>query len=416
VVDELGDALEGVSVQALRIRYEAGRRRLVGAGAARPTDDLGRYRLYGVRPGHYVVSAAVGAVQSTDLPGYARSYFPGTSNAGDAQFVSIAASQDVVGIDVSLSRTRTARVAGTVLNASGQPANPGALTLTPAARSSAVVSVPVGARIFADGRFEFPNVPPGQYVVRADRGRSQRWIEGEFGTLPVVVDGTDLTNVTLQTSSGSTIKGRFTLDTYNDSKAPSPSAFELVPIPIDPDLSPSSPAIADIHDDWTFDIAGVNGPRRLSLIRTPAAWTLKEIRINGIDVTDRPLPFGRADQSLTNVEVVVVDRISQLSGTIVDDRGRPAPGSPMIVFSTDRDRWYPASRFLRTTTTGSDGAFSIAGIPAGGYYAAAVSRLPADGDDAWQDVEYLRPLIPGAASVTLRDGQQSTLTLRLPAR
>jgi hypothetical protein len=207
-----------------------------------------------------------------------------------------------------------------------------------------------------------------------------------------------------------------TFDTYNGTKPPSPSAFELLPVPVDPDLAPSSPATANIHSDWTFDLAGVNGPRRLTLARAPAGWMLKEIRVGGIDVTDRPLPFGRANQSLASVEVVVVDRVTELGGTIADDRGRPSPGASLLVFSTDRDRWYSASRYLRTAKSGTDGAFTIAGMPAGSYYAAALPRLPADGDDAWQDPEYLRSLISGAAPVTLRDGQRATLNLQLPSR
>ena len=69
VVDELGEPLQGVSVQLLQVRYQAGRRRLVGAmGALRQTDDLGRYRVFGIAPGRYIVSAAVGDVSSAELP------------------------------------------------------------------------------------------------------------------------------------------------------------------------------------------------------------------------------------------------------------------------------------------------------------------------------------------------------------
>src|SRR2546425_536562 len=137
VFDELGDPIQGVSVQVLHIRYEAGRRRLVAAGgAAHATDDLGRYRLYALAPGRYVVSATVGGVASADLPGYTRSYFPGTPNASEAQFVSMAASQDVVGIDFSMSRTRTARVSGKMLNAAGEPTTGGTVQLMPSQRST----------------------------------------------------------------------------------------------------------------------------------------------------------------------------------------------------------------------------------------------------------------------------------------
>ena len=170
-------------VQLLHIRYEAGRRRLVPAGgAARVSDDLGRYRLYALPPGQYAVSATIGDVGSADLPNYTRSYFPGTPNASEARFVSIGASEDLVGIDFSMARTQTARVAGKMVDSAGAPTTGGTVQLMPSQRSTSVISVPIGARILPDGQFEFANVAPGAYVIQAYRGRSKGWIEGKFGT------------------------------------------------------------------------------------------------------------------------------------------------------------------------------------------------------------------------------------------
>ena len=272
-------------------------------------------------------------------------------------------------------------------------------------------SVSVGARLTDDGTFEFPNVPPGQYVIQASRGGSNSWTEAEFTAIPVSVNGTDVTGLVVQTSAGSSISGRFTFDAFNNSSRPAPSAIELSPLPADFDLSPSRSASANIHADWTFEMAGINGPRRLQLVIAPSGWALKEIRVNGIDVTDHALPFGRADQSLTDVEVVLTDRINELSGTIAS-----APGSHLIVFPTDRDRWYPSSRFLRTAVAGVDGSFTLSGLPFGTYYTMAVSQLPAEGEDSWQDPQYLDSLVSRASTITLGDGQKQVLTLRLPAR
>jgi hypothetical protein len=353
VFDELGDPIQGAAVQLLHIRYENGRRRLAPVGgAAHASDDLGRYRIYALPPGRYVVSATVG--DAADLPGYARSYFPGTPTPGQAQFVSVGVSQDVTGIDFSMSRTGTARISGRMIDAAGQPTTGGTVQLLPSARSASATSVPAGARILPDGQFEFANVPPGQYVIQTYRGRQGGWIEGEFSSTPVTVNGTDIKDLVLRASAGSSIVGRITFDTFNDSKTPARSAIELSPIPIDFDLSPQNNlAIAEIHDDWSFEIKGVNGPRRLQLTRVPKGWTLEEILVHRLDATDRPLPFGRPDQSLTDVEVVLTDRMTELSGTIADDRATPAAGASLIVFPTNRDRWYPASRFVSAIASAS---------------------------------------------------------------
>jgi protocatechuate 3,4-dioxygenase beta subunit len=417
VFDELGDPIQGAAVQLLHIRYENGRRRLVPAGgAAHPSDDRGRYRIYALPPGRYVVSATVG--DAADLPGYARSYFPGTPTAGQAQFVSVGVSQDVAGIDFSMSRTGTARISGRLIDAAGQPTTGGTVQLLPSARSGSATGVPTGARILPDGQFEFANVPPGQYVIQTYRGRQGGgWIEGEFASLPVTVNGTDIKNLIVQASAGSSINGRITFDTFNASEPPARSAIELSPIPTDFDLSPQNNlAVAEIHDDWSFDIKGVNGPRRLQLMRAPKGWTLEEILVHRLDATDRPLPFGRPNQSLTDVEVVLTDRMTELSGTIADDRATPAAGASLIVFPTNRDRWYPSSRYLRTTAAGSDGAFTLSGLPTGTYYAAAAAKLPQEGREAWQDPAFLESLVPRASTVTLSDGQRVSLNLRLPSR
>ena len=417
VFDELGESLQGVSVQLLQVRYQGGRRRLVAVGGSSPrTDDLGRFRSYGLAPGRYIVSAAVGDVASADLPGYTRSYYPGTPNASEAQFVAVALSQETTGVDFSLAREKTALIAGTLLDAAGTPSTRGSVRLMTSQRSASAISAPIGARLLSDGRFEFPNVTPGQYVIQVDRGRRGSAIEGEFGAMPVSVNGVDVTNLVLQTSAGSSIAGRVTFDSYLGTRAPRPGAIEITPVPIDPDQSTTSPASADIRDDWSFSVAGVNGPRRLQLQRAPTEWTLKEIRVRGIDVTDRPLAFGRNDQSLADVEIVLTDRVNEISGAVVDDHGRPAPGSHVVVFATDRDRWYPASRFVRQTAAGTDGAMTLASLPPGSYYAAAVAALPADGDDAWQDPAYLESLVSRARAFALGEGQKQVLSLRINDR
>src|SRR5262249_28137299 len=147
----------------------------------------------------------------------------------------------------------------------------------------------------------------------------------------------------------------------------------------------------------------------IELTRVPPGWALASVRIGGVDVTDRPIPFGTTGQSQRNVEMVLTDRISLLAGTTVDDGERPAAGTEVVVFSTDRTRWYDRSRFVRRAVSGSKGEFAIEGLPFGTYYVAPIARTE---DDSWRDPAVLEQLMAGAPTVVVREGQRQSVRVR----
>src|SRR5262245_34795627 len=56
VMDETGDPMPGINVQVMRYQYAQGNRQLLPAGNAQ-TDDQGAFRVWGLNPGEYYVSA-----------------------------------------------------------------------------------------------------------------------------------------------------------------------------------------------------------------------------------------------------------------------------------------------------------------------------------------------------------------------
>jgi hypothetical protein len=411
VVDELRDPVVGASVQLLRVRFERGRRRLVTVGLARATDDRGSYRIFNVPAGQYLVTASVGGATASDLPGYARTFYPATLDPRSAQYVRVTTSQDRAGIDLSLEPAKTARVAGTILGVDGQPTAPGILQLRPNVSAGEIAAVPVGAILKDDGTFEFPNVPPGEYLIFADRGRSNPNVEGEFATLPVTVDGVDVTGLTLQAARGSSISGRVVFDTADLDHLPSMSMIQISPVPIDPDVAPGNVATAGADADGAFQMRGVTGVRRLVATRVPPGWVVREIHAGGTDVTDRPLTFGRADRSIDDVEVVLTNSVAEIGGTVVNGDGAPA-AALAVAIPIDRALRYPASRFLRQTAVAADGTFRLGDLPAGAYYVAA-AITPLDGPEAWQDPAFLESLVSTSKTVTLREGDKQTVALRV---
>jgi hypothetical protein len=119
---------------------------------------------------------------------------------------------------------------------------------------------------------------------------------------------------------------------------------------------------------------------------------------------------------VSDVEVVLTDRIAELNGTVADDRGGPAAGSHVIVASMDRRQWYPASRFLRHVVAERDGTFNVRGLPAATYYVVASARVPTDGEDAWQDPEFLESIITRGTTFTLQGGETQSVHLETQAR
>src|SRR5258708_5838207 len=68
VYDEAGEPIEGSRIEALRRSYERNQRQLVQAATA-VTNDRGEYRLYGLPPGQYYVSATYAPALAHEVGG-----------------------------------------------------------------------------------------------------------------------------------------------------------------------------------------------------------------------------------------------------------------------------------------------------------------------------------------------------------
>jgi hypothetical protein len=408
VSDENGDPLMGVTVSLLEMRFVNGRRRLVESGNRRRTNDLGRFRLFGVQPGRYVLVASAPAAGPYRMPGYAPTYYPGAASASDAQPLTIGAADDLSSIEIRLAPGHGVRVTGTALDSRGQPFS-GRIVLAGSDRSGGLAppAVEVTAQR-ADGTFAIDGVAPGDYVL-------QTVFPGAFASAWITVADADVTGIVMTATIGSTVSGRITFEGTAMNVRPQDFQFNFVQT--DLDLGPP-PGVyrAKIDDDFSFQYVGLFGPL---LIRPSggAAWMLKSVRAGGLDITDTPTMFGTRDQSLADVEVILTNRGPGVSGNVTDARGRAVEACTAIAFAADRVRWGRQSRYVKAAPCASDGTFSIPGLPAAEYLIAAVDRIQSvNGAGEWQDPEVLEALIVDAARVTLTDGQTATVSAKLVVR
>jgi hypothetical protein len=162
-----------------------------------------------------------------------------------------------------------------------------------------------------------------------------------------------------------------------------------------------------VGEDGTFQIKVRPVRGILRATNLPADWTLESVAANGVDVTDG---FDlRSGEELREVRVVLTNRVTEISGTVADDGGKPVVDYSVIMFAADRDRWGSNSRFIGVGRPDQAGQFKIRGLPPGEYLAVALAYIE---QGAAYDPELLEPLQTKATRVTL-GGDRQVLNLRI---
>jgi hypothetical protein len=222
VRDASGAPIVGVSVSAVDARTSSAPSTSAPPIESAVTDDRGAYRIYGLLPGDYLVSATpstpVGeigartaaemdavltslaqrqnsaslAATPTPLPtpppvGFAPIYYPGTPLPTDATAVHVTPGEERLGVSFEVNQVRVATISGVV---TGSVPNLAAVQLsliiggprpTGLFGTMGITSVPPGAT----GEFKYGNVAPGQYriIARVRRGATETPVfSGSNGT------------------------------------------------------------------------------------------------------------------------------------------------------------------------------------------------------------------------------------------
>ncbi len=426
VYDEGDEPIVRATVQAMRYQYLQGEPRLVGSGSAQ-TDDRGQFRIYGLTPGNYVVSAA-GRMEATGdqeaRPGdpavaltYAPTYYPGVTNPAEAAPLALGVQQESANVDFMLQTVPTARVSGTVVGDATAVAGAMLILATDDPRGATIGST-YGGRVQDDGTFAVTGVPPGRYlaIARSSMGGGPRRGVGRgsgadgnpalVGMQPVSVAGLDVTGVTIPLSNGGTIAGWVTLESANNQRT-DVNQLRLSTIP-PVSLPFVGSETARIQADGSFTIANVvAGSHLLRLNNPPKGWALKGIFLNGRDVSEQPLDV-KPGQTTGGLQVTLTDRVTSITGTVLDAKSEIVTDCYVVLFGTDITAWRPRSRMVQGGRPDDSGTYRFAGVPPGAYYLAVVADLE---PGSWYDPLLLGELSKTAARVSVGEGETKTVTL-----
>jgi hypothetical protein len=420
ITDEFGEPVANASVSAWRYAFAGGARRIVpaqGGNARDTTDDQGQFRLFGLPPGEYYISAMLrsGGPEVTDpmgeLSGYAATYYPGTTNIAEAQRVTLAVSQENTSVHFGLIATRLVRVSGQVILSDGAPAANGSVMLAPVTSSGGRATIMqqggAGNRIDRGGTFRLPNVAPGRYQLQV-RAAAQRQME--LARMDLVVGTEDIEGLTLVSAPGAAVSGRIVSDTGE------PFDFQAQQLQVSgragtPDVQGIGPGGGGsrIGDDWTFTLSNVVDP---IVIRTssPQGWTLKSVFLNGQDITDTPMEFPPG-QSVSGLQVEMTRKIASVSGSVTDARGHPALDATVVVFPANEKLWTYQSRFVRAARPDQDGKYRLTALPSPEQYLVVVVQGLEDGQAG--DPEFLATVRERSTKFDLGEGETKAVDVKL---
>ena len=452
VADEFGEAVAEAEVTAMRMQFSNGKRRLVPSGRTGVTNDLGQFRIYGLPPGDYYVSATLrdaggmrmdlvasvlgggagGPTGSNQNTGYAATYYPSTPTPSEAQRVTVAVGQELASVDIQLQPVKLARISGTAVASDGKPMAGAMVMLMPAMRD-AMQFMPGGtSRTDKDGNFTISGVTPGEYSLQVQsmggtisaaganmtftfrtsldgQGAPAEAQQREFAVANVNVTGEDITGMMVVGTRGAKATG--TISYGAAAKPEGTTGIRVTAPPVDVDSNPM-PMFggSNVKDTGAFEVEGLIGQRVFRAANLPKGWILKHVKVNGEDVTDKGLEF-KPGEDVSGIEIELTNRTTSINGSVTDDRNQPLKDYTVVVFAEDATKWtMPLTRWTASSRPDQDGRFKFANLPPGAYYAIAVEYV-AQGE--WSDPEWLARAAKKATRFTLDEGAAKTLDLKL---
>jgi protocatechuate 3,4-dioxygenase beta subunit len=410
ILDDLGDPADGVYVSLMPARATPDPKQ-VFAGHFATTNDLGEFRLVGVPPGQYLLSARgnrlLEDVENEDRAGYVSTYYPGTTSLAEARRLTIAVGQTLNDLSMTLLTMRTTRVTGVVVDSQGRPMALGAVMATQ--KNSAGITTPSMSTVKPDGGFALTGLGPGDYILMAfSIGAGLE----ETASAPLTVVGQDIDGVQLQTAKPSTLTGRIVTSDAAGARPLEPSQVLIDAVPKEPLLAMGGMAPpARANDDGTFAIKSRPGSTRIAAFSFGSTWTLKSVRLNGVDVTDVGFDV-KPSEDVSGFEVELTNRITTLTGAVTNSRGEPVADYVAIFFPQDRERWTEDSRYINAGRPDQDGRYKIAGLPAGEYFAIAVDSVD---PSETKSPDFLERASRSAIRFSLGDAETKSLDLKLTA-
>jgi Carboxypeptidase regulatory-like domain len=400
VTNTLGEPVIAVRVRAIMIRDGKGQAPGMSSFGLteQPTDDRGVYRIYGLAPGTYLVSAGgIGLSQSfqfnpydSDVPTYAPS-----ATRDNAAEVSVRGGEES-NVDIRYRGDSGHSISGTVKIGEASAAT---IMLMPAGGSG----FPIGTSLQAPGSrgFAFNGVGDGEYDLIAQELNSTPTAELPQLSLSeakrVTVKGASVSGIELVTRPLGSLSGRILLES---SKAPEcqgkrpPLLAEMLVLIRRPEKDSekeSPPYLRMFGGSGSPDpngafVLGYLWPGRYQFDPRFYAryWYLKSVTMGSASATTSKSQAKidaaanwtvvKSGTQLTNLTITLAEGAASIRGRL--NSTEPPSGMAFYLVPSEQDKAGDVLRFF-VTEIAADGTFALNNLPPGRYWALAQTSVDA---------------------------------------
>ena len=415
VLNEDGEPEPNASVLASRETYQEGHRTLTQVTGVQ-TDDLGAYRIFGLAPGRYFVSAMQWDWEKIDgdreflgsggepksEQGVTKTYYPGTTDFSRASAINVKEGDEIPGTDIALKQVILHRIRGRVLNEVTH--KPGQEVQLAAVPRSNQPDWNLGGHADvkkADGSFEISGLLPGPYVLFGfwfDPNERKAYSAAQR----IEVGDSDIEGALLTIGAGGLAQGRVV---WEGRPSTDGGQLTVTTSPVNASFLPVAAAQVDANHQFTLKDL-MEGDLNVRVEGASKDCYIKQMFFGQTLVKDDVI--GATKGTNPALEITISARGARVQGAVTDKEGLPAAGVWVVAVPDEARR--TLLRLFKAQTTDQYGKFDLHGLAPGEYKLFAWDEVE---EHAWEDGEFLRPFEARGTKIEVRDEDSATLNLKV---
>ena len=345
-----------------------------------PTDDRGVYRIFGLRPGKYRVSAGVSAERMRFLGRrrtvYVQTFHPSTTESAKATLIEVTEGSEAMNVDIVLRRTLpvytvTARV---VDGGTGQPIPDARYGFAKYSENGGSTSTS-GFATNKLGEIKIENLTPGKYSIYLEPSRSGG---GYAEPLQFEVVDHDVKDLLLKTLSGSRVSGLVVFEGADEKVRPKFNELILFVFVQNPEFRGGSggghaPNTA-VNADGSFNLNGMQPGLVFQFGIWPQTGSRKSqveiVRVERDGVVQSNLEI-KPGEDIRGLRLIVRLSSGSIRGLVKFENGIQASARAQIYLKRVGDEKFGSSAELDDR-----GRFVLQGLSAGVYEVTVVAYPP----------------------------------------